>query len=74
MEEPLSLQDQVRLIAGAAAGFVWLAEMQAGGARGQLFHGQKPITTRAYTRDEAVPARLWAERARLTGASEESFG
>ena len=58
----------------AAAGLVWLAATRRGGANGQLFHGQKPITTSAYTHDETVQERLWAESVRLTGASGESFG
>jgi NAD(P)-dependent dehydrogenase (short-subunit alcohol dehydrogenase family) len=58
----------------AAAGLAWLAETRGGGVSGQLFHGQKPITTSAYTQDEAVQERLWAESVRLTGASGESFG
>ena len=58
----------------AAAGLAWLAETRGAGVSGQLFHGQKPITTSAYTHDETVQERLWAESVRLPGASGESFG
>jgi len=58
----------------AAAGLVWLAATRGNGVSGQLLHGQKPLTTRAYTRDEAAQERLWAASARLARASEESFG
>jgi len=58
----------------AAAGLVWLAATRGNGVSGQLFHGQKPITTRAYTRNAAMQERLWAAGARLAGARGESFG
>ncbi len=58
----------------AAAGLARLAETRGDGVSGQLFHGQKPLTTRAYTRNAAVQERLWAASARLAGASGESFG
>ena len=58
----------------AAAGLVWLAETRGNGVSGQLSHGQKLITTSAYTREEAVRGRGWAASARLAGASGESFG
>ena len=51
----------------AAKGLVELAVTYAHGQTGKFFKGTTPIDSSAYTRDEQVQDRLWAESVKLAG-------